>query len=103
VAGTAWTDVTQAVGAVLIPVALAGVAFLVTRSQSRSDELLRLRVDYYRALAPDLNRLMCYMTFIGTWRDDSPADVIGLKRRLDRTFFCAAPLFSPGVLDAYIA
>lgn len=56
---------------------------------------------YYKVLLPDLNQLMCYMTFIGSWRDQSPLDVIDLKRRLDRTFFCAAPLFSSDVMAAY--
>jgi hypothetical protein len=43
------------------------------------------------------------MTFIGTWRDDSPEDIIALKRQLDSNFHCAAPLFSPAVNDAYDA
>lgn len=98
-----WTDVVQAIGTVSIPVVVAILAFVLSRTQSRSEELLRTRVDYYRQLVPDLNRLMCYMTFIGTWRDQSPPEVIALKRRLDETFFCAAPLFSPLVLKAYQA
>jgi hypothetical protein len=44
---------------------------------------------------------MCYMTFIGGWRDDSPVEIVKLKRRLDTNFNCAAPLFSPDVLRAY--
>ena len=85
----------------LVPVVVAALAFVLTRNQSRSGELLRTRLDYYRLIAPDLNRLMCYMTFIGNWRDKSPANIIDLKRRLDENFHCAAPLFSPGVLAAY--
>ena len=102
VADPTWTDVMQAVGAVSIPIVVAGLAFVLSRSQSRSGELLKVRLDYYRTLAPDLNQLMCYMTFIGTWRENSPPEIIDLKRRLDRTFFCAAPLFSTVVLEAYI-
>jgi hypothetical protein len=56
---------------------------------------------YSTLLASDLNRLMCYMTFIGGWRDQSPPDIITLKRRLDENFNCAAPLFSPEVSAAY--
>jgi hypothetical protein len=96
-----WTDVVQAAGALLVPVVVAGLAYVLTRNQSRSQELVRARLEYYKLLAPDLNRLMCYITFIGGWRDDSPDVIIALKRRLDANFYCAAPLFSPGVLDAY--
>jgi hypothetical protein len=97
----AWTDVVQAVGALLVPVVIAVLAYVLTRNQSRSQELVHARLEYYKLLAPDLNRLMCYITFIGGWRDDSPEVVIALKRRLDANFYCAAPLFSPEVLEAY--
>lgn len=99
----AWTDVVGAGGAAATPIVVAVLAFVFARSQSRSDELLKVRLEYYKALAPDLNLLMCYMTFIGTWRDTSPPEIIKLKRRLDRTFYCAAPLFSEAVLTAYDA
>jgi hypothetical protein len=98
-----WTSIAQAVGTILTPVVVAVLAYVLTRNQSRSGELLRVRLEYYKALAPDLNRLMCYITFIGDWRDQSPVDVVILKRRLDKNFYCAAPLFSPEVLDSYEA
>jgi hypothetical protein len=97
----AWTDVVQAIGALLVPVVVAALAYVLTKNQSRSQELVRARLEYYKLLAPDLNRLMCYITFIGGWRDDSPDAIIALKRRLDANFYCAAPLFSSGVLEAY--
>jgi hypothetical protein len=99
----AWTDVVQAIGAVLVPITVAALVYVLTRNQSRSEELVRARLEYYKLFAPDLNRLMCYITFIGGWRDDSPEDMVALKRRLDANFFCAAPLFSEGVLNAYAA
>jgi hypothetical protein len=98
-----WTDVVQAMGAVLVPITVAALVYVLTRNQSRSEELVRARLEYYKLLAPDLNRLMCYITFIGGWRDDSPEDIVALKRRLDANFFCAAPMFSAGVLNAYTA
>jgi hypothetical protein len=96
-----WTDVLQAIGALLVPVVVAMLVYVLTRNQSRSQELVRARLEYYKLLAPDLNRLMCYITFIGGWRDDSPEAIIMLKRRLDANFYCAAPLFSSKVLEAY--
>jgi len=80
---------------------VAVLAYVLTRNQSRSEELLRARLDYYRVLIPDLNRLMCYMTFIGGWRDQSPLDILTLKRRLDQNFNYAAPLFSLAVSQRY--
>jgi hypothetical protein len=99
--GTSWTEIVEAIGVILIPLVVAGLAYAFARNQSRSDELLKVRLDYYKILIVDLNRLMCYMTFIGSWRDISPVDVVKMKRRLDETFYCAAPLFSPDVMTAY--
>lgn len=44
---------------------------------------------------------MCYLTFIGTWRDDTPPEIIALKRKLDANFHVCAPLFSEGVTTTY--
>ena len=96
-----WTDVLSALGAILTPLFVLGAGLFFGFRQSRSDQLQKVRIDYYKSLAPDLNRLMCYLTFIGTWRHDSPEDVIALKRRLDAQFYCAAPLFSTKVYRAY--
>ena len=91
----------SAIGSIATPLVVVGLGLMVSRRQSRNDELLKTRIDYYRILAPDLNTLMCYVTFIGTWRDHSPVEIIRLKRTLDQNFYCAAPLFSDPVRDAY--
>lgn len=96
-----WTDAVTALSAASVPILVVGLGVYLGRRQSRNDELVRVRLSYYQQLAPDLNRLMCYLTFIGTWRDDSPHDIIRLKRKLDSTYFPAAPLFSPAVESAY--
>lgn len=96
-----WTDALSAIGSIATPLVVLVLGFMVSRRQSRNDELLKARIEYYRLLAPDLNTLMCYMTFIGTWRDNSPQAIVELKRRLDHNFFCASPLFSGPVRNAY--
>ncbi|WIB64613.1 MULTISPECIES: hypothetical protein [unclassified Curtobacterium] len=97
----AWTTVVTAIGTALTPILVAVLGIVITKRQSRNSELLRLRVDYYQQLVPNLNRLMCYVTFIGSWRDDAPPDIVALKRHLDSDFYCAAPLFSRAVSAAY--
>ncbi|MGY2873824.1 hypothetical protein ACVW00_001014 [Marmoricola sp. URHA0025 HA25] len=97
-----WADAMSAIGSVTTPLVVVVLGLIYARRHSRSEELLRARIEYYKALAPDLNVLMCYMTFIGSWRDHSPVEIVALKRRLDQTFYCAAPLFSDPVRDAYV-
>lgn len=98
---SSWTDVVQAVAAISVPIVVGGIAYLIDDRQKRSSELLSARLEYYKQLAPRLNLLMVYMTFIGRWRDLSPLSIVGLKRTLDEEFYVAAPLFSEGVLKAY--
>lgn len=98
-----WTNVVEAIGTILTPIVVAALAYVFGKNQSLSAELVKRRLDGYQLLIPDLNKLMCYMTFIGTWRDMSPPDVIRLKRRLDENFYCAAPLFSEEIWSAYEA
>lgn len=98
-----WIALVGAGGAVLTPIVVGLSAIVFARRQTRSEQLLGVRLGYYQELAPELNRLMCYLTFIGTWRDDSPLDIVMLKRRLDSRFACALPLFSEEVGTAYQA
>jgi hypothetical protein len=96
-----WAEALTAVSAAIVPAAVLLVGLMLGKRQSRSEELTRVRLEYYKSLAPSLNRLMCYMLFIGTWRDDSPADIVHLKRSVDTTFHTAAPLFSPATTAVY--
>jgi hypothetical protein len=111
VADVDWTLVAQAVTAVAtlaVPVVVAVMAHRFNdqlkrweANQWRNQELIRARLEYYRELVPQLNDLMCYLTFIGRWKEMTPPEAIGIKRTLDRSFYCAAPLFSEDVLKGY--
>lgn len=99
--GPTVVDWMQGIGAVATPLVAAVLVYMLTRRQARSHELLSARLEYYKLLVPDLNALMCYMTFIGEWKRWSPSEIVALKRRLDTNLHCAAPLFSPDVSKAY--
>ena len=96
-----WVDYLQGISAVVTPLTVAGLGYFFARWQSRNHELVAARLQDYRRLVPNLNALMCYMTFIGDWKSLNPPQVVALKRRLDADFFCAAPLFSAEVQNAY--
>lgn len=96
-----WVQYAQGISAVVTPLTVAWLGYVLARRQSRNDVLLTARLEDYRRLVPNLNTLMCYMTFIGDWKALTPPEVVGLKRRLDTDFFAAAPLFSADAQDAY--
>lgn len=96
-----WTDVVVAIGSIVTPLTVVVVGLLISRAQSRNEQLQALRIEFYRQLAPRLNAIMTYVTMIGDWRDVSPPEVIRAKRELDVKFHVAAPLFSDKVGAAY--
>jgi hypothetical protein len=98
-----WAGALQAVSGAATPILVLIFAWLLNRKLGRNQELTKSRLAYYSEIIGPLNDLMCYFTYIGRWRDISPPDVIRIKRELDRTFYCAAPLFSPGAWTTYNA
>jgi hypothetical protein len=101
-------DVVKTVAAVAVPVVVAVVGYWLSRrlklweaSQWRNQELIKARLQYYGQLAPMINDVMCYLTFVGRWKELTPPEVIKIKRDMDRVFFCVAPLFSQQAFDAY--
>jgi hypothetical protein len=101
-------DLIKTVAAVAVPVVVAVLGYRLNHrlkdweaTQWRNQELIRARLQYYGQLAPQLNDLMCYLTFIGRWKELTPPDVIGIKRDADRLFLSVAPLFSQRAVDAY--
>lgn len=103
-----WAAALSAIGAVVTPLAVVAIGFLLNRHlkriearQWRSQELITARLKYYREIAEPLNDLVCYFTFIGTWKDWTPPDVVEMKRSLDRTFHTLSPFFSVEVVHAY--
>lgn len=87
-------EVVQAVSAVSVPIVVAVIGYklnqrlkLYEASQWRNQELIKARLQYFDQLAPMLNDLMCYLTFVGRWKELTPPDVIALKRDIDRLFY----------------
>ena len=59
------------------------------------------RLDIFAQLAPGLNQLLCFATFVGGWKELKPLDVIAIKRRLDETMYAYRVLFSEELFKAY--
>ena len=102
-----WLEVAKLIAGLLIPIALALLGVYIHRVtkrfehlQWRSQKLIEKRLAVYDDIAPHLNDLMCYFTYVGCWKDLAPPDVVALKRDLDKKIHLAAPLFSKPFFDA---
>jgi hypothetical protein len=85
----------------IIGVFLNGRLKQIEAQQWRGQELISARLGYYREIAEPLNDLMCYFTFIGSWKEWTPPEIVALKRSLDRAFHTLSPFFGVEVVHAY--
>ena len=103
-------EIAKLIAGVLTPIALAVLGIYLHRLakqfeylQWRSQKLVEKRLDVYDSLAPKLNDIFCYFTYVGAWRDMSPTSVVGLKRSIDKEIHLAAPLFGKDFFTALTA
>lgn len=94
----------------LTPLAVAGVGYLVARAGRRLEQVqwanqtvVTRRLEIFGQIAPALNQLLCFATFVGRWKEIEPMQAISLKRELDETMYANRLLFSDSLFDAYRA
>jgi hypothetical protein len=105
-----WLEIAKLTAGLLTPVALAFFGVYIHRvtkrfeqMQWRSQKLVEKRLAIYDDLAPQLNDLLCYFTYVGCWRDLDPPAVVSLKRVIDKNVHVAAPLFTEEFFDSCMA
>ena len=105
-----WSSVQIATLAVdaLTPVAVAGLGVFLARASRRLEQVqwanqtvVSRRLEVFADIAPDLNKLLCFATFVGSWKELKPADVMAIKRSLDETMYAYRVLFSEELFEAY--
>ncbi|XVU30275.1 hypothetical protein ACQPZJ_25260 [Actinoplanes sp. CA-054009] len=94
----------------LTPLAVVAVGYVlnhrlrrVEQAQWANQTVITRRLEIFDKLAPPLNRLLCFATFVGRWKEIEPAQVIALKREIDETMYANRLLFSDDLLAAYRA
>ncbi len=107
---SSWTSVqivTLAVDA-LTPLTVAGLGVFVARASRRIEQVqwanqtvVTRRLDIFAKLAPGLNKLLCFATFVGSWKEIEPRRAIAIKRELDEIMYANKVLFSDQLFTAY--
>jgi hypothetical protein len=94
--------------AALTPLTVALLGVLFTRASRRIEQVqwanqtvVTRRLDVFDKLAPRLNRLLCFATFVGGWKETDPPKAIAIKRELDETMYAYKVLFSDDLFKAY--
>jgi hypothetical protein len=97
-----WLEVARLSAGLLTPVAVGFLGVYLNRVSKRfemrqwqSQKLTEKRLAIYDELAPTFNDLLCFFTYVGSWRDINPPVVVSWKRVIDKKVNLASPLFSP--------
>lgn len=106
----AWTGYEFATLAVtaLTPITVAGLGVFVARTGRRLERVqwanqtvITRRLEIFGQVAPKLNQLLCFATFVGGWKEIEPLVVIKLKREIDEIMYANRVLFSDELFEAY--
>lgn len=107
-----WTslEVIKLLVGVLTPLSVVMLGWFINRRlkqlelvQWTNQKLIEKRLLVYDAVAPQLNLLLCFYTWVGYWKSITPDDIIKTKRELDKAMNINRHLFDDGVFDAYQA
>jgi hypothetical protein len=92
----------------LTPLTVAGLGIFIARASHRIEQVqwanqtvVSRRLDIFAQVAPGLNQLLCFATFVGGWKEIQPRQAIALKRKLDETMYASKVLFSDQLFAAY--
>jgi hypothetical protein len=107
---SSWNSVEIATLAVsaLTPLTVAGLGYFVARTGRRIERIqwanqtvVGRRLEIFGQVAPGLNQLLCFATFVGGWKEIEPSHAIAVKRKLDETIYANRVLFSGALFTAY--
>jgi hypothetical protein len=92
----------------LTPITVVVLGVLFTRASRRIEQVqwanqtvVTHRLDVFDKLAPGLNQLLCFATFVGGWKEIDPRKAIAIKRELDQIMYANKVLFSDELFAAY--
>lgn len=101
-------EVVKLIVGILTPLSVSAFGWFVSRRLKRlelvqwsNQKLIEKRLAVYDSVAPLLNQLLCFYTWVGHWKDVSPEDVIKAKRELDITLNIYRHLFDEEIYRAY--
>jgi hypothetical protein len=94
-------EILTPIAVVVLGVYVARATARIEQSQWASQKVVEYRLRVFEVVAPKLNALLCFYTFVGRWKEISAADVLRLKRELDEELYVYQMLFSPRLFEAY--
>ena len=109
-ADTSWSplEVAKLLASILTPISVALLGWLISSQLKRlehaqwaNQKLIEKRLEIFDAVAPQLNKLLCFFTWIGSWKTTTPDEVLAAKRHLDSILHVYRYIFESVVFEKY--
>jgi len=106
----AWNslELTKVLVSALTPILVAIIGFIINGKLKKLDnrqwtnqKILEKRLIVYDKVVPILNDILCYHSYIGSWKELSTKKIIDYKRILDKEFNVYSSLFCPELMTKY--
>ncbi|VWX62910.1 conserved hypothetical protein [Burkholderiales bacterium 8X] len=98
-----WTSLEKAKLAVsiLTPLLVLVLGIVINNSVKSAERATGLRSEIYKTVGGDLNDIYSYLSFVGGWKELTPAHVIARKRAVDKAMYTYKPFFSKKLFATY--
>ena len=105
-----WTslEVAKLAVGVLTPLLLLALGVVINSASKRVEQaqwanqkIVERRLKIYDEMAPLLNDLFCFYSFVGNYKELEPPAIVQRKRTLDKLFHINRPLFSAAFHKRY--
>jgi hypothetical protein len=94
-------ELAKLVVSILTPLLLLILGIVINNSVKTAERSTGLRSEIYKTVGGDLNDIYSYLTFVGGWKELTPADVIARKRTVDKAMYMYKPFFSKELFSTY--
>jgi hypothetical protein len=94
-------DKIRLVTAIVIPLAIVWLGYLVESSLGSKEKLVEERIQIYEKVGPLLNDIYVHVQHVGHYKEMNDEKAIESKRKVDKLMYSNQAFFSTGLFEAY--
>jgi hypothetical protein len=94
-------EIAKLVVSAVTPILLLVLGVIINSSINEAQRASTLRSDIYKTVGGDLNDIYSYISFVGSWKELTPVEVIARKRTVDKAMFTYRPFFTNELFETY--
>lgn len=94
-------EVAKVIASFTTPILVLVLGIFINNSIKDSERSTSFRSKIYETIGKDLNDIYSYLTFVGSWKEITPPEIIAKKRAMDKAMYTYRPFFSEELFSTY--